>query len=561
MRVPTYNAPTVTENAAPAPMQNPNVPNGMAAIGQGLSNAASVFDQMAEDADNLRALDADNKAAERMLDLTYGQAGLLNVKGRDILTPTKSGKPLSDDYLERARQVGTELEAGMNERQKLKFRQRFDQRLHGFRETAMRHETREMTEYAKTVTNASVALETESAVKNWSDPTAVASGVQNITEALQAQGVREGIPADAIKVIIADKVSTLHAGVIASAVDGGSLDYARTYLEENKDALTTEARLRAIKVLDEGDFEVRTQTGAENSMAEAGGDAAKALEIARKKFKGKEEDAVVQRIKAFDSERVALREREQKTAADEGWKLASQGRAPTPSMYAAMDGRDAAAIRKHLVEGTPTKTNITKWLEFTNLPPATIAAMSPTDLLREYGPHFADADIRNANEMMRAAKGLEGGKASQEGLQLMTTADLVKRSAREIGILPEKGQPSAGQEASFDDFRNAMQTKVNAWEAANGKKATPEVLQEMLRDEKLNKVKLDQWGSDPERAVVTLTPDEMGKAYVEVGGQQIKLASIPKDYRQSAILRIQARGLTVTESLIAQMWAADQFKK
>jgi hypothetical protein len=560
MKVPIYQS-QVQEVAAPVPQQNPNVPNGMAAIGQGLSNAASVFEQMAEDADNLRALDSDNQAAERLLDLTHGQNGLLNVKGRDILAPSQNGKPLSDDYLERARQVGTELEAGMTERQKRKFRQRFDRRLLGFRETAMRHETRELSEYAKTVTNANVALETESAIKNWSDPVAVAAGVQNITESLRAQGLRDGIPADAIQVVIAEKVSALHAGVIVSAVDGGSLDYARTYLETHKDALTTEARLRVSKVLDEGDFEVRTQTGAEDAMAKAGGDATKALEIARKKFKGKEEDAVVQRIKAFDSELVALREREQKTAADEGWKLAAQGRAPTPSMYAAMDGRDATAIRKHLVEGTPKKTNVPKWLEFTNLPAATMAAMSPTDLLREYGPHFADADIRNANEMMRAAKGLKGGKGSQEGLQLMTTADLVKRSAREIGILPQKGQPNGDQEAAFDDFRNQMQAKVNAWEAANGKKASPEVLQELLREEKLNKVKLDEWGRDTERALITLAPDELGKAYVNVNGREIKLASIPKDYRQSAILRIQARGLTVTESLIAQMWAADQFKK
>jgi len=478
-----------------------------------------------------------------------------------VILPRANGKTLADDYMERFTGLGAEIEGGLvNDRQRQRFREKLAQSALQFRAGLQRHETAQINEYAKTVTNATVTLETEAALKSWDDPKVVAASITNITEALQAQGLREGVPADALKVLIADRVSKLQTGVIIMAADAGNLDYARERFEQVKDQLDADDRLRVKKVVDEGDFEVRTQTGAEQMWKRAGGDVVKALELAREKFKGKEEDAVVQRIKALDSERVTLRERAQKDAADEGWRLVASGKPIPPSLYARMDGRDVAALRRAIVDGPPQKTNVAKWLEFTNMSADQMVAMSPGDLLRDYRQHFSDADLRNANEMMRAAKGLKGGKKSDEGLQLMTVADLTKRAARELGILPEKGQAKPEHEAAFDDFRNVLQGRINAWEASNGKKASPEVLQEIIREEKLNKVKVDEWGRDPEKPVISLTEKELAKAYVNVGNREVRLASIPADYRQDAIRRIQARGLAVTESLIAQMWVADQTK-
>lgn len=557
MKVPTYNARTVSENAAPVPQQSgaPAAAFG-APIAQGIENVGNVFAQIQDDADNVKAVELDTIAADRLLKLTYDQnEGFANVKGGNVLAPGQDGKPISQSYLERAKQVGTELTAGLTPAQEAKFRRRFDQRLLGFQESLTRHESREISSHMKAATEGNVKKNFETAIAHSGDPAMVEMSIQNITETLRAQATRDGLPADAQEVLIAEQVSTLRAGVIVTSADAGNLDYAREQFAQFGESMTAADRLKVKRVLDEGEFETRTQAGAESMWSESGGDVTKALEMARKKFKGKEEDEIVRRIKGFDSEIVTLRERAQKTAADEGWKLAAAGRAPTPSMFAEMDGRDAAAIRRHLAEGPARKTSIAKWLDFTNKTPQELASMSPSDLLRQYGPHMSDADLRKANEMIGAARSGKG-----DGLQLMTTADLTKRAARELGILPEKGSPSSKQESEFDDFRNTMQTKINAWEAINSKKATPEVLQELLREEKLNKVKLDEWGRDPERAVISLNEDDLGNAYVDVGGKAVKLASIPASYRQSAMQRIQARGLPVTEALIAQMWAADQTK-
>ncbi len=235
MRVPSYTS-TQKENSVPVTQQNANVPSAAfgAPIAQGLGNAANVMQQVQDDADNLRVQDAYNQLREKQLDLTMGQKeGFTNVKGRDVMTPRAEGRSMSGDYAERFNGVGTEIEGGLsNERQKAKFRQKFAESSLDFKSGLMRHENAQITEYAKTVTNATVALETDAAMKTWNDPATIDKSIANITDSLRAQGMREGLPADALKVVIADKVSKVHAGVLASALENQNLGYADGYLKK-----------------------------------------------------------------------------------------------------------------------------------------------------------------------------------------------------------------------------------------------------------------------------------------------------------------------------------------
>ena len=266
-------------------------------------------------------------------------------------------------------------------------------------------------------------------------------------------------------------------------------------------------------------------------------------------------DETTRRHKEFNT---AIKDKENQ-AADEAWKLVASGQRVPPSLMDSMSGKDRLSVQKHWADGAPQSTNVAKWLEFTNMTPEQMSQLNPSALMRDYREHFSDADLKKANEMVLASKGLNGkGKANPEGLQLMSAADLMNRSAREMGILPESGKKTdAKQDEAFSNFQGRMQVKVNNWEGTNGKKASPEVLSEMLNEEKLNKVYLDTWGMDKEQPVLTLKPDDLDKAYVKVGEREVKLMSIPADYRASAIRRIQARGLSVSENLIASMWVAD----
>jgi hypothetical protein len=191
----------------------------------------------------------------------------------------------------------------------------------------------------------------------WEDPKAIEQSANAIKAATAEEGKLRGWSGQQIQAAMVDALSPGHATVIASAVDSGKLDFAREYAKQVNAELTPQARLQIKKALDEGDFETRTQNKTDEILAKFGGDTSRALAEVRATMQGKEEDAVVQRIKAIDSEREALRERAQRNAADRAWQFVAQGKAPPPSLMAALDGRDAVSIRKTLNEGPAQKTD------------------------------------------------------------------------------------------------------------------------------------------------------------------------------------------------------------
>lgn len=57
---------------------------------------------------------------------------------------------------------------------------------------------------------------------------------------------------------------------------------------------------------------------------------------------------------------------------------------------------------------------------------------------------------------------------------------------------------------------------------------------------------------------ITLPDDKQASAYVVVNGQEVKLATIPMDYRTELIAARRARGLPTSEKVIAEMWLKKQ---
>jgi hypothetical protein len=346
--------------------------------------------------------------------------------------------------------------------------------------------------------------------------------------------------------------SKFHKQVIQARIDADPSS-AKAYYEANKEEIAGAERLNLEELVRTGEMKVKAQSFVDAAISD-GLSQLDAMQLARDSFMGEDRNAVMDEITTVFGKLNQAREADQRQAADEAWSYVADGKSPPLVLMQALDGRDRAAIKKTLSEGPPKKTNINKWLEFTNMTPQQLAQMEPNILLRDYRAHFSDADIRNANEMIQAAK----GKGTAEGLQLMTATDLVKSAARQIGVLPKSGdRVTPTQEEDFNQFRDAMQLKVRAWEVTNGKKANAEVVNDLLNKEKLNKVYLDVWGIDPQRPAIALTPEQQAQAYVVSGKREIRLTTISADYRADAIRRIQARGLPVTEQQIAEMWAAD----
>lgn len=560
--VPTYDSFQVAPGALPqARMTMPEMPDvaGQQAqqMGHAMQRAGGEIGRIAmEAAQKANQVRIDDGLTQYVKAVTDLEVEALQLQGRNALE-RPDGKALPDEYGEKANKAADAIEASLgNQMQREAFRQRVAQLQGQFHKKLTLHMVAAQKDYAREQRQATLDTAIYRGGVLWGDGDAVQQSADTIRLTVEQQLKDDGLHGDEkireARMIAA--LTPLHAAVLNGMVDGNRLDLARDYYKNNSATMSLQARDNAMKVIEAGDFEARTQDQADSLFARHKGNISAALAEARANLSGKEEDAVVTRLKTYDAERVALRERGQRDAADQAWQLVSQGKRVPPSLLASMDGRDAIAVRKVLTEGTPVKTDVGKWLEFTNLPPATLATLTPQQLMRDYRPYFSDADLRNADQMIQAAKGLRGGKPNQDGLQLMTTADLLKRTAIELKILPASGKPDENEQTRYLAFTDRMQIRVNQWEAANGKKASPEILRTLLDEEKLNTVRYDEWGTDKDRPYVSLTPEQQAKAYVTVGDEEIKLSAVPMRRRAQIVEALQAKGQPVTEAEIARLW-------
>lgn len=588
-RVPTYDNFQTQETVTPnVQLQAPSGPTaGGIAAEQGAQMGRAV--QSAGDVVNKLALaEAEKANADRVnaqtVQLDKARTSLMveamGFTGRAALE-RPDGKSLQDEYSEKLDKVAKSLADGLgNDAQRALFAQRAAATQNHLLNTLGSHVIQQSKQFRADTRNATIGQAVEDASTLWGDKTTVENSTRMINATVDEIIKDNGWDAEKDKALISQTriaaLSPLHAGILNGMLKGDSPDVAaaRAYFGKHSAELTPQVRLQMHDAINIGDFEKRAQDKTDALVAKYGDDTAGALKEVRSTMSGKDEDAVVTRIKAIDAERVALRERAQADAADKAWRIyATTGslRKIDSTILAAMDGKALESLRKTAKADAEAgaagrKTDIAKWLEFTNLGQEQMAMMSPQDLLTKYGHYFSDQSLKEANSMMLGVKGLKGkGKPDEVGLQLFTTTDLVKRSAVELGILPPKGTLTPQNEADYTAFTEQIQQKVNAWEASHKKKATPEDLSTILNEAKMDVVKLNVWGPDSEKPLMAVKTDELGKAYVTVGTraaqEDIPLSTIPQGYRAQAIARRQARGLPITEKAIAEMWVADKRPK
>lgn len=418
-KVPIYDSFQAAPSALPqARISAPELPDvaGQQAqqMGQGMARAGDAVGRMALDAiqqaNQVRLNDAMNKAVQAKLRLTYDpNAGFVHLKGDAALT-RPDNKPLDVEYGEKLNQEIGAIEQSLgNDAQRAAFRQQTSELAMGFQSSLTRHVAAEFGNYQVGVQQGTISTAQQQMGLAWGDAEALAQSQNAIKAATAEQGRIRGWAGQQTQAAMIEALSPGHTAVVSSAIDAGKLDYAREYLKQANAELTPQARLQLTKTLEAGDFETRTQGYTEKYLAEAGGDTAKALALAREKLTGKEEDAVVRRINALDAEQVALRERAQRTAADEAWRYVAAGKAPPPSVIAAMDGRDAVQIRKALSEGPTARTDPSVYYALT------LAAVNDPGFvkedLRRYADKLTPGDFKHFVDLQ--AKASKPGDAEQ----------------------------------------------------------------------------------------------------------------------------------------------------
>lgn len=322
-------------------------------FGNALTNAggamASIMAEEMERANQVRVNDAMNKAAKARLDLTHAPGlGYTTLRGEAALK-RPNDKPLDVEYSEKLiDQFGKIADELGNDAQRRAFQIQADQMLVQFQGNLNEHLAREYNGYQLSVQDGTIATGLEQMALSWSDPAALRQAQEAVKAAVYQKGTLLGLSAVQIEANTTQALSPGHAAVIASAVDAGSIEYAQEYMTQVNAELTPAARLDLKKLVDTGAFEQRTQQAAGDLFAQHEGDIGAALAAAREKYSGKDEDAIVTRLKTLDSEREAIRARQQRDAADTAWRLYSEtgSIASIPAtVLGTMEGSDLQTLR------------------------------------------------------------------------------------------------------------------------------------------------------------------------------------------------------------------------
>lgn len=328
------------QNAGPQQMQQ----FGQALAGAG-SQAAGIIERelQQQTADRIQA--GMNALVERVQELTFGEQGFSFIRGEAALKPDSQGRGLEDAFTERLRETITNVSSGLSgERAKREFQFQAEQLLTKFRGDVAKHAGGETLTFRLSTHEGTKELAQRQLALQSSDPQAVQQGRGAIAFAVSEMGRLKGHAPQQIQADTIAALSVGHSLALRNSVDAGRLDFARSYLETYGNELTPQARAEAQRVLDIGTAEAKAQDVAGSLFSKHGGDSAAALAEARATLQGKDEDAVVQRIKVLDAEGQAFRSRSEREAYDSGRLLVAQGRPVPPSLLARMGEGHAAAI-------------------------------------------------------------------------------------------------------------------------------------------------------------------------------------------------------------------------
>ena len=198
------------------------------------------------------------------------------------------------------------------------------------------------------------------------------------------------------------------------------------------------------------------------------------------------------------------------------------------------------------------------WAQVLSMPRESLAAMSPIEFFREFRPHLDDAHLEKGYALLNDARGEVGTDAKH--LEVITTANRVKKAAIDAGLLPATGKANDNEVKAFAQFERLVDDRVRQFEATDlqGKrKANSAELQQIIDGTLMDKVFVSRTGWFDREAIAGLAaPEDLTRAYVNVGGQEVRVAQIPASQRAVIASKLQSRGLPVTEQRIAELWVA-----
>lgn len=238
---------------------------------------------------------------------------------------------------------------------------------------------------------------------------------------------------------------------------------------------------------------------------------------------------------------------------DQAWQLFSQGKKVPETVLSGMNGRERAQLQEAMrarseraAAGRPVKTDMPTYIDLRER-----LARGENVNLTAYVEKIAPGQMEQLLDIKTAAS--KGGSKQDS---MLSDEQRINAAITGLGIDKSKDPQTAFRLSTEIDRR------VREASGAKGDKPlTPDEKQKIIDGVVMDKVYVDEWGTDPQKPVTLLTPDEMKKAYVNVGGKNVPVSSVPSGERMKIIGALRATGQPVSEQAIVELFIQGQNKR
>ncbi len=427
--VPRYEPGQVrVQNLPNARLQSQDVSSGLTSLGRGVQAVGGVIGDIArqeqEKADAAKLMEADRRLSQWEVERLYApETGLLNRRGKDALG-------LPDEAMPEFDKLASEVETGMSDTQKLRFRQLAEGRRGDVQKQLYRH----VSQQSDVILQAEAKAYEQTALANIAVHAGDAERVAAETDRLWAAKVttltRMGATPEIIKAERQTMDASVHVAVLDQFLSRSDYNGAIQYYDQNKDALGTRSDEYG-KAVQQAKLIVQ-ETSESDRIIAGYGTGTGAIAEARKIDDPILRERVESRIDREAARRDRLVRESEKAVRENAWTKVEQAPAGadlssvlTPQEFAAlseMPGVLADLERRTTarLQGLETKTDPRTFDELQRMMYGKPDVFAAADLTQHFGkldPQSRDYFARAQASMRNPAKQAE---AASEDRQLAT---------------------------------------------------------------------------------------------------------------------------------------------
>lgn len=529
-QVPTYGPPLVkTQALQPNYQNNVDVSSGTRALGQGLMQAGEEVDRTQVREAQTAATKADTEIAAGWLQ--WDAENRKKYQGENV----DGYKPAAEKWWQEAAQTYGET---LDPRAKALVSQSLARRQAVSMAGVTQHTEAVREAHADDVAQSNINTTIQFGVTS-GDVAGASAQVRKTTAEVAA---RKGWTTEQTQAEIGKNLSALHLAQISKLAEQDP-QKAQAYYDANKDEVGFAQQARVEDVLRK---EVDNQFANTFAAQQANKPLAEQLTAAGEITDPQRREKTIQALKVNHAMlKEAQREKEAQFS-DQAWQLVGQGKRVPEAVLASMDGKERVQLQDHLraraeriAAGRPVKTDMATYIDLRER----LAAGENVNL-KAYTEKIAPAQMEQMLDIKGAA-----GKAGNKQDSMLTDEARISTALVGMGIDKKKDPTSAGV------FTSEVDRRVRAASAAKGDKPlTPDEKQKIVDGVALDKVYVDEWGTDPQKSLFQLKPEELKKAYVRVGDKEVPLSTVPMADRAEIMRARRARGLPTTEQAIIETY-------